>query len=118
MERITKRDIYMQFIHLCNATGAKCWVMDEDFNKFKKEDPYFPTPDKRAANWKEVGAWGLSEAGVYGGWVIQELCNEQGGIKHPFSSNRFRNREFFDILGYMRMSVDHMKRKATETNNQ
>ena len=44
---------------------------------------------------REVGDLQLDYASCYGGYVIQELCNDQGGIRHLFGSNRRNAKEMY-----------------------
>ena len=40
-----------------------------------------------------VGSWHLDCAPIYGGYVVNEICNEGGGITQPFGMLRHPARE-------------------------
>lgn len=45
-------------------------------------------------NFYKVGAWELDYNALYGGAIINEICNPGRGITHPLTSYRLRPREF------------------------
>lgn len=61
----------------------------------KSTEPWKKVGDKWIAN---VGAWQLSHSPLYGGFVVEELYNKEGGITHPFGPMRRSPREFVDFV--------------------
>lgn len=51
-----------------------------------------------ATSYKNVGGWTLDHNGVYGGYVVQEIVNEGGGVACPFGYQRRTAREFCDAV--------------------
>ena len=50
--------------------------------------------DKRIAeSYNDVGAWRLD---YYQGWNIEEITNEQGGVRNPMGARRRTNREMYE----------------------
>lgn len=50
-------------------------------------NPWTRTGDK---NVSRVGTLCLDHNSVYGGYVVEEICNEMGAVKHPFVSQRLK----------------------------
>lgn len=54
----------------------------------------------RAQRWNDVGGWSLDYAACYGGWVITEVVNMDGGITHPLGEGRLPAREFVRAMHF------------------
>ena len=65
-------------------------------------------PQRRGQLWNRegsdnrcfVGAWVLDHNSVYGGYVVEQMENEHGGISHPLGSGRKSAREFCDAVRF------------------
>lgn len=84
--RTTKADIELWFGHLCNDLGKRV-----------------------ATSYDDVGAWRLDYVACYGGWNIEEICTESGGIRHPFDSRRYAGRAMFDYIDALRQGANFVK---------
>ena len=95
MDRFTRKDAETTLKRLGALMGKQvgnCWT--------KKGD-------KRIA---KIGCWNLDYNPIYGGCVVTEICNEGGGIHHPFGSMRRSPREFYDAM-WMTIRGIEMSRK-------
>jgi hypothetical protein len=101
-DRYTRKDAYKAFTRLAAALG-KTW--SDDYGNLFKGDYYEPDllEEKlwtRTGNENRayVGAWTLDHNSVYGGFVIEEIHNDGGGVSQPFGSMRRNAREFCDAV--------------------
>ena len=53
-----------------------------------------------AENYNDVGKYELNYASCYGGYVIQKISNEAGGVSQPFGYKRRTAGEFVDCLRF------------------
>jgi hypothetical protein len=77
MQRITRKMIERTFMDLLRASGKSY-----------------------TAHYSDIGSWSLDYAPCYGGWVIHEICNLQGGVTCPMGHERMGNREFYNTLWF------------------
>lgn len=47
-----------------------------------------------------VGAWALDYNSVYGGCIVEEIINEQGGVTHPLTTERVSPRVFCQMVNF------------------
>ena len=87
MDRYTRKDAEAAFDRLCQATGHR-----------------------RATAWDDHGAWTLDYAACYGGFVVEEILSDSGGVTQPFGSRRHSAREFCQMV---RFAIDAMSQKVT-----
>jgi hypothetical protein len=75
VHRTTKADVRNAFDRLCVAMvkSQDCWLSDHK---------------------ARVGAWYLDCAPTYGGYIINEMMNEGGGVCHPTTEYRVSGQEF------------------------
>lgn len=52
-----------------------------------------------ATSYNDIGAYRLDYS-QYGGYVIEEITSEGGGVCHPFGSQRRKAEEFYDTCHY------------------
>jgi hypothetical protein len=80
--RTTKADVRNAFEQLCKAMGKStdCWL-----------------EDRKA----RVGAWYLDYAPCYGGYIINEMANEGGGVRHPTIEYRVSGQEFVRTVRFV-----------------
>lgn len=71
MTRTTKKDVEAAFDRLLEAIGGK-----------------------RATSCSDVGGYRLNHNSCYGGWVIEQVTNESGGVDCPFGHRRMPATEF------------------------
>lgn len=76
-QRYTKRDAEGAYQRLMKAVGAR-----------------------EATSYGDIGGWHLDHNGVYGGYVVEEVMNEAGGITHPLGHERRTAREFCDAVSF------------------
>lgn len=88
-ERTTKGHVESAFRALCKATGKR-----------------------EASSYNDVGAWRLDHASSYGGWNIEEITNERGGVRHPLGSKRRGNADFYDVAWFAVNAIDEMRRQS------
>lgn len=71
-QRFTKADAERAFLRLVEDAGARV-----------------------ANDYKDVGGWRLDYAACYGGYVVEKIMNERGGISHPLGGERRTAKEFW-----------------------
>lgn len=86
MDRYTRKDAESALDRLCEATG-----------------------NRRASAWNDVGGWQLDYAACYGGFVVNEVFNDGGGITQPFGSTRCSAREFCARVRFAIDAIEHAK---------
>lgn len=84
MERHTQKDARRAFTRLVRALG-------------KSEETWVKTPNGLVA---QIGAWELDCNAIYGGCVIEEICNGAGAVTQPFGLIRRPPREFCDTVRF------------------
>lgn len=65
---------------------------------------------KKAAAWNDVGGLELDHNSVYGGWCINKVENEGGGVSCPFVCIRMGNTEFVTAMRFS-MTIEREKSK-------
>ncbi len=59
------------------------------------------TLDKRiATSYNDVGAWSLDHNATYGGYVVDEITTDGGGISKPLGDRRRPAREFCEAVWF------------------
>ena len=53
-----------------------------------------------ATSYNDVGAYRLDYNSVYGGYAIERISNEQGGVSMPLGHTRFTASVFYEILHF------------------
>jgi hypothetical protein len=61
---------------------------------------------RRAVDYKDVGAFRLDHNGIYGGYMIEHIVNEGGGISQPFGHTRRSAAEMWYTLSF---AIDAMR---------
>jgi hypothetical protein len=61
---------------------------------------------REAASYQDVGSWTLDHNGIYGGYLVNEIFNEQGAITCPFGYQRRTAREFCDAVNFATRAID------------
>jgi hypothetical protein len=77
MDRYTKNDAAAAFNRLVEMIGGRV-----------------------AEKYNDVGAYRLDHAGVYGGFVIERIVNDGGGVSRPFGDMRRPAREFCYTINF------------------
>lgn len=67
------------------------------FERFCKVHGY-----RIATSFNDVGAYELDHNSIYGGYVINQIMNDGGGVTQPFGSKRMKAEPFVDS---MRMAI-------------
>lgn len=88
MERYTKSDAAAAFNRLVEAIGGRV-----------------------AEKYNDVGAYRLDHNGVYGGYVIEQICNDGGGVSRPFGDYRHPSREFCFMVNFALRVMEQSGRK-------
>ena len=78
MERITKKMIEIRFDRFVELTGQR-----------------------KANSYNDVGGVYLDNNGVYGGYVINRVINDKGGVSCPYGHNRRKTRDMFETLCFV-----------------
>lgn len=97
MERITKKQVKGIFELVCMDLGIP-------FKEVWRQ--------KDGKNTAIIGAWYLDYNPVYGGYVINEMVNEAGGVTCPLGYNRMPTREFYNFLHGINNGLIHGVFKA------
>lgn len=75
-ERYTQKDARQAFLHLCALMNKNVTLYD------------------RAIKDSQIGTWTLDCNTTYGGYVVEEICNDAFGVRRPFGDYRVSAREF------------------------
>lgn len=62
-----------------------------------------------AKSWDDVGAWKLTYAACYGGYAIEEISNEHGGIFHPLGERRRPAGEMWSTMHFALRAIESGK---------
>ena len=84
MARTTSKHVESAFTHFCNTFG------------FHKADSY-----------KDVGGLRLDHNNIYGGYNIEEIVNEGGGVRHPFGQDRQKAGTMYAMLWFAIRTHEH-----------
>lgn len=95
MERITRKDAERAYIRLRDALG-------------KKENIWTRTGNK---NTPVIGGWNLDWNSIYGGGIIEQVCNDGGGVTHPIMGRRLNAREFVAAVRFALDVVEILKER-------
>ena len=68
-----------------------------------------------AESYDDVGAYELDYNAVYGGYVINKLCNIKGAITQPFGSTRHKAAAFYDLLDFAELLIHDRKSRSVDT---
>ncbi len=66
---------------------------------------------RMASTWNDVGGLKLDHNSVYGGWCINKIDNDGGGISCPFGYERKQNGEFVDMMRFAIMAESEKKNR-------
>jgi hypothetical protein len=119
-DRYTRKDAEAAFARLASALGKTWSVTGALFEGNYWESKSVGTLWTREGsdNRAHVGAWTLDCNPTYGGYVIEEIANEGGGVTQPFGSMRRNAREFCDAVYFaenaIRFATEDMDPDATE----
>ena len=116
MSRVRKMELLNPFMHLCKDMGKKAFIGESDLKAVEKWGSDYWTPPCEIVSYKTVGAWRLDYAGCYGGWVIQEIDNEGGGISNPFGARRHKAGELLNMIYFARQMYRLIKQKEGKAN--
>jgi hypothetical protein len=114
MTRTSKQEIINFFMHLCNDLGKRICLNAREVTALKKWGSEYWKAGCPVVSYGTVGAWQLDYTPCYGGWNIQEFVNEQGGIRHPLGSRRYKSAQFLDMICFAR---DALFVKTMENSN-
>lgn len=87
--RTSRKEINSVFEMLCQALGKK-----------------------QTQNYNDIGTWSIDHNPYYGGYVIEEVHNEGGGITHPFGETRHSAYEFVTAMRFALRAIT-LDRKET-----
>jgi hypothetical protein len=65
-------------------------------------------------NRSRVGVWQLDHNSVYGGYVIEETCNDAGAVTRPLGDTRLSGPDMLEALRMAERAVDLVSRRAQE----
>ena len=89
MSRITRQQAQRAFENLCTAMGKTI-----------------------AKNYNDVGAWQLDYVACYGGFNVEEIANEQGGVRQPFGSRRYKPTEFYELCWFAIRALEKTEKQT------
>lgn len=95
--RYTEKDAAISASRLAGVLGKEfgaCWKKDKS-GKLKSK----------------IGCWDIDNAPGYGGIVIHEMINEQGGERNPFGYTRRKPREFVESVNFTIKAIEIYKNK-------
>lgn len=98
MDRITRKQVEHAFCLLAKSMGKStgpAWSKSSD-----------------GRNMGNVGVWMLDYNPVYGGYVIEEMDNEAGGVSQPFGATRRSARDFVSACNF---AMDAIRIASRET---
>jgi hypothetical protein len=89
--------------------------IEEDFERLlksmNKERTKWVQDPVTKRNKVNVGSWSLDYNPIYGGYNIEEVMSEGGGINHPFGSTRKKPKQFNAELKSMIRALELKNRK-------
>jgi len=92
------------------------WI-DADFENLlkamKKQRTKWTHDPVTKKNKVNVGSWSLDYNSIYGGYNIEEVMNESGGVNHPFGERRKKPTQFRDELKSMIRALELKKRRSS-----
>ena len=65
----------------------------------------------KARDCSDVGGWRLDYNPIYGGYVIEQIHNEFGGVEMPFGHSRKGAKELVETLWFARQAIRIMEVK-------
>jgi len=63
-----------------------------------------------AHGYNDVGGWRLDYNGLYGGYNIEEIANESGGVRQPFGATRMKAAVFADAMHFALRAIEYSKK--------
>lgn len=90
-KRTTKKDCKEAFELLCKELGKST-----DFFNYQKKK-------------YNIGAWRLDYNPIYGGAIVREIINENGGLTEPVLKYRISAREFVTAIDFALKILDIYK---------
>jgi hypothetical protein len=89
--RITRRHVESVFDSFLNSVGGR-----------------------KAESYKDVGGYTLDYAAVYGGYQVERISNEGGGVSLPFGHGRRSTKEMYDVMAFAIRVLDDIKYRQQE----
>jgi hypothetical protein len=65
---------------------------------------------RAAESYNDVGGFLLDHASMYGGYQIEQIVSEGGGVTHPFGDSRMQAGAFVDCLRFAMAAHRHAAR--------
>lgn len=109
-ERYGRKDADAAFRSLCKATGHEEGPNWRRVDWAGEDSPEWAGRSQR--NVAEVGTWYLDYAACYGGYVVNQVSNESGGVSQPFGPMRHSARDFVTMV---RFAIDALRSLETST---
>ncbi len=72
----------------------------------KPQGPAWTRDEKTGRNTARVGVWELDYNPIYGGYVVEEIHNEAGGICRPLGDTRMKGEQFLEALYMVNRALD------------
>ncbi len=73
------------------------------------------TMKKRIAeSYNDVGAWRLDYVGCYGGYIIEEIGNVNGGVFHPLTEHRMKAEAFYDACWFAIRAMELKEKESAK----
>lgn len=103
MDKITKYELLNMFMYLCNDMGKKIYLSENEVKTMKKwyAERRNDLPCDVVLD-GATGGWQLDYARCYGGWQIQEIDNDKGGIYCPLGHRRHSAKDLLNMICFAR----------------
>ncbi len=72
----------------------------------KPSGPAWVKREDGIGNRARVGVWELDYNPIYGGYVVEEIHNEAGGICRPLGDTRMKGEQFLEALYMVNRALD------------
>lgn len=101
MSKVAKGELFNFFLHFCNEMNKRAVLSNKEIDCVKGWRYEKDTLPCEVVAYGTPGAWRLNYAGCYGGWVIQEFC-ENGGVSCPLGYRRHNASTLLDLINFSR----------------
>lgn len=101
--RYSRKDAESAFEQLCVLLGKSTDVTCSTARTANGTD--LERHEARGWRWN-VGAWRLDYNGAYGGYQVQEIFNDSGGVSCPLGDLRRTAREFCESVYFVRRALE------------
>lgn len=105
MSKTSKEEVMNFFMHFCKDLGKAVVLSKTELKKVKLWGTEHWEPWCEIVDYGTVGAWKLDYNSIYGGYQIQEVDNDAGGVSCPLGHKRFKAAQFLEMLIFAREAL-------------